>query len=278
MALYHDIIFRPGGTAANNVYTTWATALAAAQAEGSARILVDSSLAAAQVPSGTHALGGAISLGPFAWGTVGLTNPNATLTILDGGILKDLQGIDGPLIVQCTCTTSKALDFTWGPGETLFRMSFGAEIQMLSGATVAACQIPQPSTGILGELDILSIMDPVLDASATPGVPIFDLMSTNASFTSCLGFAGYSGLTINGDVVRGGSGTKSQVLWDTDDTIGGFSSSLFAGTLTTVHISSSGVTKYTPGVPGNWANTAPTTVKQALDRIAANTTNAHPIP
>jgi hypothetical protein len=31
-------------------------------------------------------------------------------------------------------------------------------------------------------------------------------------------------------------------------------------------------------VSGNWAGSAPTTVQQALDRIAANTTNAHPIP
>jgi hypothetical protein len=35
---------------------------------------------------------------------------------------------------------------------------------------------------------------------------------------------------------------------------------------------------YTPAVSGNWAGSAPTTVQQALDRIAANTTNAHPIP
>lgn len=35
---------------------------------------------------------------------------------------------------------------------------------------------------------------------------------------------------------------------------------------------------YTPGVPGNWAGAAPTTIQQALDRIAANTTNTHPIP
>jgi hypothetical protein len=35
---------------------------------------------------------------------------------------------------------------------------------------------------------------------------------------------------------------------------------------------------YVPGVPGNWAGSPPTTVQQALDRIAANTGNAHPIP
>jgi hypothetical protein len=35
---------------------------------------------------------------------------------------------------------------------------------------------------------------------------------------------------------------------------------------------------YTPSVSGNWVGPAPTTVQQALDRIAANTTNAHPIP
>jgi hypothetical protein len=35
---------------------------------------------------------------------------------------------------------------------------------------------------------------------------------------------------------------------------------------------------YNPAVPGNWASTPPATVQAALDRIAANTSNAHPIP
>lgn len=35
---------------------------------------------------------------------------------------------------------------------------------------------------------------------------------------------------------------------------------------------------YVPAVPGNWAGVAPSTIGQALDRIAANTTNTHPIP
>jgi hypothetical protein len=39
-----------------------------------------------------------------------------------------------------------------------------------------------------------------------------------------------------------------------------------------------GATVYTPTVPGNWAGSPPTTVQQALDRIAANTSNTHPIP
>jgi hypothetical protein len=37
-------------------------------------------------------------------------------------------------------------------------------------------------------------------------------------------------------------------------------------------------TNYTPTTPSNWVSPAPTTVQQALDRIAANTANAHPIP
>jgi hypothetical protein len=37
-------------------------------------------------------------------------------------------------------------------------------------------------------------------------------------------------------------------------------------------------TAYSPGVPGNWVAPPPTTVQQALDRIAANTTSTFPIP
>jgi hypothetical protein len=48
--------------------------------------------------------------------------------------------------------------------------------------------------------------------------------------------------------------------------------------VTIQQLSSAPKVAYTPAVPGNWAGSAPTTVQQALDRIAANTTNAHPIP
>jgi hypothetical protein len=41
---------------------------------------------------------------------------------------------------------------------------------------------------------------------------------------------------------------------------------------------SGGAGSYTPGAPGNWVGPAPTTLQQALDRIAANVGNAHPIP
>ena len=270
MTAYPEVIYRPGGTAANNVFTTWATALASAQGYGKSRILIDSSLAAATVPSGTHHLGGSIRLAPFSVGYVGLTTPQATLTILDGGTLLDCEGIEGSMTLQCTCTTTKALDFTWGIGEVWFSVRDGATLQMLSGATVAACQIPQPVTGsVLGELDLLLNFCPVLDASATPGVPLFALMSTNASLTSCLGVAAYSGLTVYGDIVSGNAGTKSQVIWDTDSSIPPFASSLFSGTYTPIFESSAARNAYIPTVATGWNGAAPTNIRQGLDRVAA---------
>lgn len=50
------------------------------------------------------------------------------------------------------------------------------------------------------------------------------------------------------------------------------------GLLTLTYVSQAGQITYPPGNPANWVGPAPTTVQQALDRIAANTTNAHPIP
>jgi hypothetical protein len=276
---YSDAIFRPGGTASGNVFTTWATALAAVQAWGTGRLLVDSSLAVAQVASGTYHFYGSISICPYAWGTVGNTDPNATLTLLDGATLVDVEGIDGPITVQCTCTTTKAFDFTWGIGEVLFRMTFGAEIQLLTGATVAPFQIPQPvANSILGELDILLHFDPVLDSSAVSTVPMFDLLSTNNSLTSALGVAAYNGISIYGNMVRGGSGGKSQVLWDVDCTIPAFSSSLFSGILTTTQLSKSSMVSYTPTAMSNWGSPGPTNLRAAMDRVAQalNTLGAKP--
>jgi hypothetical protein len=53
---------------------------------------------------------------------------------------------------------------------------------------------------------------------------------------------------------------------------------LVGGAALPVNLTAANGLGYVPGVPGNWVGPAPTTVQQALDRIAANVGNAHPIP
>lgn len=73
--------------------------------------------------------------------------------------------------------------------------------------------------------------------------------------------------------------TTTAITWNADAS--GFpvpAWTVFTGTFTVFGVDNAPGVFYTPAVSGNWVGPAPTTVQQALDRIAANTANAHPIP
>ena len=81
-----------------------------------------------------------------------------------------------------------------------------------------------------------------------------------------------NGANLTDHAVTGGGTLSSHLspgaLLGTQDTAFGFQSVL----------GDSHLVRYTPGDVTKWVGPAPTTVQQALDRIAANTANAHPIP
>ncbi len=221
------IIFRPGGVTTGNVYSAWGTAMtpgtvmhAVAQAGGACVVYVDPSIEAAVIPPGVYDGLGAAVLSPFRWLLAKNSPPRTTLTLQDGAILANWNGVVGPLMVACTCVTQPAFVNSYNSASfDLLRLEFGAGIVMLAGAAVAAIQVPAGGIGA-----IISLLHGSIDASATPGVPVISL-DHDAGFALII----YSNFAFGGDTVSGDATTA--IAFEHDDTSGPFVSALFAGAL-----------------------------------------------
>jgi hypothetical protein len=223
----NGIIFRPGGVAGGNVYTTWPTVMAALTAvNGAVTVYVDSSIAPAVVPPGIYNGFGCAVLSPYN-DTLLVTppsNPIDILTIADGATLSRWSSIRGLLTVECTCTTTAAFSFDYGPMAPgnkidLFYMTLGAMIVMKAGAAVAAIQVPP-----IGFFSLIAELAATLDATATPGVPVI-MLNPMAGVI----FEFFNEVALNGEWISGGPGTN--IKFSRDDTINPFTSALFMGTL-----------------------------------------------
>jgi hypothetical protein len=259
-AVADGIIFRPGGVAGGNVYTTWASAFAALQSvQGATTLYVDSSLAAAQVPPGTYDGFGAAKLSAYVAGA-------DVLTILDGATLSDWAKFEG-LVVACQCLTTNALSFE---NNFLFVMDDFASIVLDAGATVPALQTF--GGGLFSMASRLS----VLDNSLAPTVAVIQISANATGRFFVQDAAQHFEFLVTGNEIGGVE--TSTVAWEADGSTPPLASALFSGANQYDPSDSAPNILYTPAVPGNWAGTAPKTIQQALDRIAANTTNTHPIP
>lgn len=254
------IIFRPGGVAGGNVFTTWASAFAALQSvQGATTLYVDSSIAAANVPPGTYDGFGAAKLSAYVAGA-------DVLTILDGATLHDWAKFEG-LVVACQCLTTNALSFE---NNFLFVMDDFASIVLEAGATVPALQT------VGGGLFSMASRLSVLDNSLAPTIPVIDISANATGRFFVQGAALHFEFLVTGNEVGGPE--TSTVAWEADGSTPPLGSVLFSGTNQYDPSNSAPNLLYFPAVPGNWAGSPPSTIQQALDRIAANTTNAHPIP
>jgi hypothetical protein len=225
------IVFRPGGVAGGNVYTTWATAFAAALATNdTTTIYVDSSMAPATVPAGAWNGQGVLTLAAF---NVGLD----ALAVDDGGTLEELQAIEG-LQVDCACVTTAALTIANGASLYLSRYS---KIVLQVGALVPALQV---AAGVVVALELDS---GALDNTNAPTVGVVNV--TNGGALVCTNMTAEfstSPLT-TGNEISGIAGAF--VAWDRPDVVPPMTSTLYHGTVADgpadPHIGSDG----TPAAP-----------------------------
>jgi len=267
------VIFRPGGVAGGNVYTTWAGAFAAAVASNcTTTIVVDSSITPAVVPPGTYDGEGVLLLAGHGLTAGGISN---FLTISDGATLKDFGGfstnMNGLLDIRCECRTTQAFSLT---DSEEFLMGESCTIQLEVGALVPALIIG--ATGATQSNTFRCFGPAAIDNTNAPTVPVIEVTNgwtgdfiLNSYFSSEL-------FLVTGNEIGGPVG--STVNFFRDNTVPAMSSALFFGTYGDFLSCNASGEAYTPSVPGNWVGPAPATVQEALDRIAANTTNAHPIP
>ena len=150
---YASFVYRPGGVAAGNVYTTWATLYAALSAvAGPKTVAVDNSLAGgpATVPTGLYDLS-EVTLQP---GTSLLNSP--TLNFLNGAHLtaSQLSISYGLIVTTDAAATSKTMTVPSG-GFTYITLSGDSNLQALGSQPFVDIQA---GGGILMNLDQLALL------------------------------------------------------------------------------------------------------------------------
>jgi hypothetical protein len=120
------------------------------------------------------------------------------------------------------------------------------------------------------------------DNGAVVAQPILQLGSTGADSGTNLTIYANMGLSLGTNSVKAAAPLNASVEIVHDDTVptGYFAAQnpTLAAATTDTPLGGASSAGYTPAVPGNWVGPAPTTVAQALDRMAANIPPVTPIP
>lgn len=238
-ALGPTFVFRPGGVAGGNVYTTWASLMASVgQRAGPKTIEIDSSLAAAHMTAGAWNLDACTLSGFYGAGGVG-----AVLTVDEGAVLSFTKlVISGGLDVVCDATATYPVTAT-----ELQRIELRDYAQLSAEAgAVAFWHVPN---GIIAALDAFQ---------GSLGDDTHTIVQVDAGGSLYVTTFGLNGVQHN---AIAGAGTVS-ISYDATSP----PDMPQPGTQTA--LSESYATSYGAGVPGNW-QPAPAFVNAALDQLAA---------
>lgn len=240
----NTFVFRPGGVAGGNVYTDWPTMmLLVGQLTGPKFIEVDSSIATATVPAGS-------------WNVNDCTITGAafnapTLNFASGALLKfQVLTVAGLVILQA------------GPTAPIQTQGVSSQLTLYNGGTIfgsAAAPFVQVSSA---DLFIIQAF-----VSATIGEGANQCVTVLAGGTCNIVALNESSIN---DHALGGA-----VPVNLEQDANTFVSGIQATAPSTVHADLAKLVQYVPAVLANWSGTAPTSVANALDRIAAKIT---PIP
>jgi hypothetical protein len=251
------VIYRPGVASAGQAVETEAE-LPTAIANGAQKIFVDSSVAPAQLSAGNVALLGFVELAGYNNAFLGAPSQDL-LTALDGATISDCRGIAE---VSCTCTTTSVFTFTSGltGGQPCMNVD-QASITSPSGAAVPACVV---AAGV--------VLNLVCSRGAT-----FVGGTATALFTAASG--GFltvdAGFQTSANGTAFGSEVGGQLIYAFDASSEPPAFTFALGTYIPRQTDQAIAIGYSPATLANWSGTAPTSVANALDRIAAKIT---PIP
>lgn len=106
-AVQTTFVFRPGGVASGNVYTSWSNLMTAlGSVEGPKVIELDASLDSnnrCDIPAGTWDLGGSTVLRGLPYPTGGATTPSK-VAVADGGVLRNALVLEGHMHIYSAST------------------------------------------------------------------------------------------------------------------------------------------------------------------------------
>lgn len=191
------VVFRPSGAPGENVYTSWALAVAAYNLrQGWKTLQIDLSAVAYAftLPTGSFSIPDGELFGGNDSGVGGLSH---TLTVPEGCILPGLRQLRGNLIIDNAATaTVPVTDFVDGD---FFRLTDGASIS--TSGSVAFCSGSALSAG---ELVIIN-MDDVGNFGFAAAATVFDMPVSGTILVT----SGASGSFVGADTIAGVAG----VLW-----------------------------------------------------------------
>lgn len=242
-------VWQPGGAAgqAPNVFTTWAALYAAIQAAGESfyTVTVDTTHGPAQVPAGSWNLGAGLWVGLAIASIVQFqtgAQVTATNLVLEAVVFENVSTTSSP--------------FTLSEGIVSFALL--SEASLVSSAGAAPLLVANLGVNLV----ITTLASSIAGYSGSPVVqPNGGMLLVRALSQSTI---------VAGALAPGTGGGSLTYTSDCAIPAGGPP----AGWTFTA-VSSAAQTPYAPAVLANWSGTAPTSVANALDRIAAKIT---PIP
>jgi hypothetical protein len=261
------IVFMPGAASAGNVYETDAEIAAALDAvSGAAIVYVDASLAEADLTVVWNFQGR---------GAVCGTSASYDLFIKEGGQIMHPGLPFRNIGLQCSPTATRSIDFppsVWDASPTLSFID--STLALNTGATIPPIEVPAGTF-----LELLTSSATAFSTFFAPGVGLVAMESGGGG----AGGTVFALITTDLD----GNISAESFVGDATTTLYYFGDAsvfpmptwtLLTGGANAVFLDAADGVGYAPAVPGNGAGLAPTTVADALDRIAANVTNLHPIP
>lgn len=252
-----DLVFQPGTpSAAGHVATSAEVIAELPNLPPTAQIVVDDRLAPAEIlPGQRWRLDNSKYLRGWA------IDRGCRLHVLDGGIIEAPAGNLSGLTVVGDCVTVSALELglpAIGGNSTLLTAA-GAHWERAPGAAVplASCVPGPPGSGPY----ILAFL---LGSGLGGAFPFFDVLP-GATLAYAIA-ANFGGSPFN-DSVTGPPGASFFQLVDASQPV--ITNVGFFGALGLMLIDRAPSVGYDPGAPANWVPPLPTTVQEALDRLAA---------
>jgi hypothetical protein len=250
-----SVIFQPGGITGGLIVTKWAEVKTfIALRQGAVTVYIDDSLAPAIADAGTTDCQGRVVFTSFAQ----LENPGPPkLSLPEGAVLKDVRSIQGFLTVEAQANVTPNLLFT---NRRSFSLAEGGIL--LNSGTAPTIRLAGGAFIVITMADSSIFSNAVAGTGSLVDMPVAGAQTvlfivTNSGFTS-------------DNVVTGIVGTTA--IFQFDASLGVFPANPgFAGATTKFPIDDAQFVLYMPGVPGNWP-VPPTEVAQALDELAARTT------
>lgn len=247
-----QLIWRPGGSSRGNIVATWGEVQnAIANTNGAITILVDDSIAPATVPVGTTDCQSRVIFTSAFQHEL----PSTVKMILpDGAILRDVRAINGFLTVELHGSTTPNFQFT---NDRALGLDDGGVISNVGS---------QPAVRLApGGFFVITFSDSSIFSNVTPGAgPLVDLGAGAIAVLFSVTSGGYT----TDNTVTGVAGSVAQFQFDAS--LGQFPANPgFAGTIQKFVVDDAGFMSYAPAVIANWSGFAPTSVADALDRIAA---------